>query len=619
MFTPYRASPRARLREAERRVTTRVRLLGHPRIEDDQQPRPRGLKSWALLARIALADRALSRHEVAAELFGNADDPLGALRWSLADVRRCLGVSTTLRGELLSLSVDDVWLDVWDLDGGILPASEIGGALLEGVEVRHSPGFDTWLLLARSRCAARSREELRRQALTKLESRDLEAAVDIAGVAARLDPLDEDAQELFLRTLVAAGHPGQAAMQWAACSATFAREGLTPSPALRAAAYATSTPAYSHGRAAVIARSLVQAGKAAIAAGAADAGIETLRRAVDAAEHADDPGAQTEVLTALGTALVHAVRGFDGEGAIVLHRALAAARAAGRPSARAELLRELAFVDVQAGRHSSADRALQEAADLAGTLADDLLAARIKAVQGMAEADRGRHRAAVILLQQSAEVAGRAGRERQRSWSLGVLARSLLLGGHVGAAREAAEASIEASNRAGWNAFVPWPQVLRAEALAEAGDWDAAGQEAEVAFALSCELGDPCWEGMAARAIGMIAKHKGDLDGARSWVTDARLRCDRVPDRYVWVSAYIGLAELELALESGPTAARAAAARLREDAIRADLPEFLAWALTHQAELGDLTQVPLARAAAAGVSNPTLQARVAALDAWRHN
>jgi DNA-binding SARP family transcriptional activator len=596
-------------------VTTRVRLLGPPRMEDDQQPRPRGTKSWALLARIALADRALSRREIAAELFGSADDPLGALRWSLADVRRCLGVSTALRGDLLSLCADDVSLDVWDLDRGTLPASEIGGALLEGMEVRQSPGFDTWLLLARSRSAARSREELRRQALGKLESRDLEAAVAIAGLAARLDPLDEDAQELFLRSLVAAGHPGQAAMQWAACSATFSREGLTPSPALRAAAYPKCTRGFTGERAALVSRSLLEAGNAAIAAGAADAGIETLRRAVDTADDAGDPALQVEVLTALGVALVHGVRGFDGEGAIVLHRALAAAGDARQPSARAELLRELAFVDVQAGRHSSADRALTEAAALADKLADEVLGARIEAVQGMAEADRGRHGAAVILLQQSADVAGRAGSERQQSWSLGVLARSLLLSGHAVAAREAAEASIEASNRARWKAFVPWSQVIRSEALAEAGDWDAASQEAEVAYALSCELGDPCWEGMSARAIGMIAKHNGDLEGARSWISDARRRCDRVPDRYVWVSAYIGLAELELGLESGPTAARAAAERLREDAIRADLPEFLAWALIHQAELGDMAQAPLARAAAAGVSNPSLQARVAALDA----
>ena len=73
-------------------MTLRVRLLGPPHIEDPAGPPgrpPRGQKSWALLARVALADRPLSRGELAAELFGEADDPLGALRWCLADLRRC--------------------------------------------------------------------------------------------------------------------------------------------------------------------------------------------------------------------------------------------------------------------------------------------------------------------------------------------------------------------------------------------------------------------------------------------------------------------------------------------------------------------------------------------------
>jgi hypothetical protein len=57
----------------------------------------------------------------------------------------------------------------------------------------------------------------------------------------------------------------------------------------------------------------------------------------------------------------------------------------------------------------------------------------------------------------------------------------------------------------------------------------------------------------------------------------------------------------------------AAAHRLYRAAVRADLPEFIAWSLVHQAEAGDASRAPLARSAAAGVSNPALQARVRAL------
>jgi hypothetical protein len=86
-----------------------------------------------------------------------------------------------------------------------------------------------------------------------------------------------------------------------------------------------------------------------------------------------------------------------------------------------------------------------------------------------------------------------------------------------------------------------------------------------------------------------------------------------VPDRYVWVSAYIGLAEVEAEAGRDPVRAARAAARLYDFAVRSDLPEFLAWALVYQAEAGDRGRVALARAAAAGVSNPALQARIESL------
>jgi ATP/maltotriose-dependent transcriptional regulator MalT len=231
----------------------------------------------------------------------------------------------------------------------------------------------------------------------------------------------------------------------------------------------------------------------------------------------------------------------------------------------------------------------------------------------MNEADRGRHNAAVELLTESAETAREAGRARQEAWSQGVLARSLLLSGQVRPAQAAAERSMTVAQHERWNAFLPWPQVLRAQCMAETDRWDEAREEAEHAFALACELGDPCWEGMAGRALGLVALHAGDLAAARAWLADARRRCDRVPDRYVWVSAYIGLAQLEADARTDGGLVGPSAARLYEHAVRSDLPEFLAWALVYQAESGDHGKAPLARAAAGGITNPALQARVQAL------
>jgi tetratricopeptide (TPR) repeat protein len=459
-------------------------------------------------------------------------------------------------------------------------------------------------------------EELRRAALGLLVAGDAEAATEPAGRAAALDPLDEGAQELFLRALVAAGHPARAAVHLAMCDAVFAREGLTCSPALRSAAL-TPAAAPVGLRAGVVARSLLRAGTAALDAGSADAGVETLRRAGEEAGRAGDPLVLAEVLAALGSALVHAVRGFDGEGTVVLNRALAAARSAGSQPLAAEILRELAFVDLQAGRHASVARALREASALAGAVGDAALTARVLAVRGMNEADQGRHDSAVRQLAQSAEIAASAGSRRQEAWSTGVMARSLLLAGRLDEAQAAAGRSISICDRERWNAFVPWPQALRAHCLAAAGQWDQAHEDAENAFALACQLGDPCWEGMAGRALALLALRAGDGTAAAEWITDARRRCDRVPDRYVWVSGFVGLGQLEIASRQQRDLLLPLARRLYQDALRADLPEFIAWALIYQAEAGDLANLPMVRTLAASVVNPALHARAAALEATR--
>lgn len=110
--------------------------------------------------------------------------------------------------------------------------------------------------------------------------------------------------------------------------------------------------------------------------------------------------------------------------------------------------------------------------------------------------------------------------------------------------------------------------------------------------------------------MSLIARHDGDYRTAWRWILDARNRADRVPDRYVWVSCYIGLAHLELATAARPDLVAALAARLHHDATRADLPEFTAWALVHQARPDEPATMRAARAAAARVDNPALQARV---------
>jgi len=68
----------------------KILTLGKPRIvrDDGELAKVRGRQPWALLGRLLIADRPLSRRTVANELFCEAQDPLGALRWCLAPVSR---------------------------------------------------------------------------------------------------------------------------------------------------------------------------------------------------------------------------------------------------------------------------------------------------------------------------------------------------------------------------------------------------------------------------------------------------------------------------------------------------------------------------------------------------
>lgn len=566
-------------------MNARVRLLGPPRLEGfaESHSSPRGKKSWALFARVALAERPVSRRELVDELFTEANDPLGALRWCLADLRRALQDPGLLRGDFLSLARTGMTVDAWELIDGTLDPDEIGGYFLDGVSVRDAPGFETWLLLMRGHLRARSLDELRREALALLGAGQTERSSAVAGRAAALEPLDEDAQELFLRVLVADGRSGLAALHLACCEATFTREGLGISPALRAAVRIGDDRPRGRLQAGVVASSLLRSGSDAIDAGSVDAGIETLRRAAEEATISSDQRLHIDVLMTLGAALVHATRGFDGEGAIILHRAMALARNLGDDLRVAECLRELAFIDVQAGRHTSAERAIREARTLADARGDDALIAGVLAISGMNAADQGRHGEAVAHLTRSALVAHEATRPRQEAWSLGVLARSLQLSGDLEESLAAADASIRLCERERWNAFLPWPQSWRANALLALDRHDEATEIAEKAFALACELGDPCWEGMAARSLALISLDDGNISSAQEWIDDARSRCNRIQDRYVWVSAYVDLAHIQILSHRQSPLVESLASQLHADAIRFDLPEFARWALTYRA------------------------------------
>src|SRR6266511_4131224 len=188
-----------------------IRLLGPPAIERDSGPAPppRGRKAWALLAYLLLADRPPGRRHLAELLFSDADDPLGALQWTLAELRRALGAPGLLGGDPVAttlgpgLDVDLHAVTVEPADPA--PLLELGGDLLEGISIAASPAFESWLVVERHWLAAAVEARLREAALSLLASGRAEAAVAYAARVVARNPLGEGNHELLVRSLAAAG------------------------------------------------------------------------------------------------------------------------------------------------------------------------------------------------------------------------------------------------------------------------------------------------------------------------------------------------------------------------------------------------------------------------------
>jgi DNA-binding SARP family transcriptional activator len=581
-------------------VVSAIRLLGAPVILQDgiAAAPPRGRKAWALLAYLLLCERPATRRELAELLFADAADPLGALRWNLAQLRRALGTAAVLQGDPVQLELPvDVVVDVRD------PGSA-GGVLLEDMEFAASPAFDSWLLVARRRYAGRTEAVLRETALSELAAGRPDRAVELATRLVALDPFNEGHHELLVRGLACSGDRTGALAQVAACRRLFRGElGCEPSPAvLQAAAVGIDGKAAVGDR--VAARGHLEAGEAAVAAGALEHGLSCLRQACGEAAACGDRVLHARSLVALGTALVHAVRGRDEEGAAVLHEALAVAETAGHRETLLAALRELAYTDIQAGRRASVEHRLTRTERLADSDAEH---AAILAVQGMNRSDMGDYAGAFTALHGSVQHAERCGDRRQTAFSLSLIARAQLLRGETSEAMCALDRALGLVEAERWLAFLPFPEALRGEIDLLHGDTERAAERLQRAFALACELQDPCWEGLAARNLGLLHRARGQAGISREWIDQSRERCTRLPDRYVWMQGHVLDTAIMFSLEGAePEQTHKLIRALGALAARTEMRELVVRGLIHAARIGQIGALDSARTLAVAIDNPAL-------------
>lgn len=560
-------------------VTLTVRLLGVPEVHRDGAlvPGPRGHKPWGLLAYLLLTGMPVARTSLCSLFFDSAEDPKAALRWNLTALRRLVGDRPGLATDPVRLQLDPGdFVDVLDRS-----PHEWDGELLEGMPFGSAPAFELWLETQRSRLRGVRVQRLHEEALRALADADPGRAVSLAGQLVALAPFEEVHHALLVRALSASGNGLAAARRIAACRELFRRElGVEPGPDLDAAAAAlTDRPVAPPRVGAAAVRAQVEAGEAAIAAGAVDAGLQCLRRAVTDA--GGDFRALAGALLALGSALVHAVRGQDEEGVTALHRVVTLAQERA-PEVAAAASAELGYVEFLRG-HLDAVEPWMRAAEQLG--ADEpLVRARVDAVRGCALSDAGRYRDALAVLGRVPDWTEDA---RRRAYASSMVGRVHLLAGRPVQAREALEAALEGALRAAWRSFTPWPETLLAEVdLVE----DRVGQAAarlDAAFATSCELGDPCWEGVAGRGRGRVLARTGDLDEALATLIDARRRSQRMPDGYRWVDAWT----LEAICQVLPDPARghARAVELTDLAASTGMQHLLVLGMRHRARWGEAT------------------------------
>lgn len=592
-----------------------LHLLGPPCVilGDGQRVPVRGHKAWGLLAYLALRPAGASRSHLAGLLFSDAEDPLAALRWNLSELRRALG-DTTLRGDPVCLPRDA--LALMDLDvlaegrwqeGLALPG--LGGELLEGQHFSGCAAFQVWLDGQRRHAAGLTSALLREASLAKLAAGMAAEAAVLARRLLSLDPLDEGCHVLLVRCLGAAGDGIAAARQAAACRALLKTElGVTPGPALDEALGTTTarpTHAAVAGRGAVLAQ--LEAGEAALRAGVLEAGLQCLRRAIADADALDDLTLRKRARVALGAALVHSARGRDEEGAAALHESLGLEDRQGEGLAReadAAACRELGYVEFLAGRYERALTWLARAEPLAENAPAER--ARIATVRGSVLSDQAQYGRALVQLGLAADLARHAGELRQTLYAESMIGRVLSLTGEFDAAASVLERTVRGAQQS-WTAFLPWAQSLAADVDLQQGRVDRAAEQFEQAFALGCQLGDPCWEGLAGRGLARVAMARGQLDHARERLLDALQRSARVPDSYLWGRVYVLDVLCELEVSRGHAEARARVDGMLDLAQRTGMQELAARAQLHSAALGQKPALAVAIELAKDIDNPVLR------------
>ncbi|MEM7434333.1 MAG: AAA family ATPase [Myxococcota bacterium] len=212
-------------------ASVELRVLGPLAVLRDGEALrlPQSKKTRGLLAYLAITSRAHRRDRLCSLLWDVADDPRGALRWSLSKIRPLVDSNAAKRlvadRENVELKLTDTALD-WhvarrELRAGLdtIPddrlealAASFQGELLEGLDLMDFDEFTAWCAAEREHARTSHTEVL--WALIKRYEEDPPKALPHARELVRIDPLNQDARARLIRMLAAEGRRNEARTQY---------------------------------------------------------------------------------------------------------------------------------------------------------------------------------------------------------------------------------------------------------------------------------------------------------------------------------------------------------------------------------------------------------------------
>jgi DNA-binding SARP family transcriptional activator/tetratricopeptide (TPR) repeat protein len=208
-----------------------VQVLGPLSVHRDGEPvrLPQSKKTRGLLAYLAITGRAHRRDRLCSLLWDVADDPRGALRWSLSKIRPVVDTEAKRRlvadRESVELDLEEASLDwCWvrkELASGVDSISterlrelesKFEGELLEGLELIDFDEFTAWCAAEREHARGMHIKVL--QTLVERLASTPSDALPYARELVRTDPINEDARASLIRLLALAGRRNEAKAQY---------------------------------------------------------------------------------------------------------------------------------------------------------------------------------------------------------------------------------------------------------------------------------------------------------------------------------------------------------------------------------------------------------------------